>query len=219
MERVNDSLSPLLVLSAFSVSMYLARLITTGSERFSFLNWNLAVAWLPLVCVWALVRQLRIGRWWSWQALLLATLWLIFLPNSFYLVTDFVHLEEPVGVSLLFDTVMLMSFALSGLSLGLSSVYLMHRLLLRRLGQRNVWLILQACFLLSGFAIYLGRNLGWNSWDLLLYPANILLDVGERLVNPTRYISAFTTTLLFYIFLSVTYEAFSAGIKAIKQTK
>ena len=59
--------------------------------------------------------------------------------------------------------------------------------------------------LLSSFAMYLGRDLRWNSWDVLLNPAGIIFDVSERVIDPLDHPEAFTTTLMFFIFLAGLY--------------
>lgn len=59
--------------------------------------------------------------------------------------------------------------------------------------------------LLCSFAIYLGRYLRWNSWDVLINPAGLVFDVTEPFVNPGSHPQAFTTTLMFMVLLSSIY--------------
>ena len=217
--RPEAAFYPLLILSGLSVGLYLLRVLVTGSGRFLFLNWNLLLAWLPLVAVWLLSGYLKTGRWLSWQAIALTVLWLSLLPNSFYLMTDLIHLKNSSHQNLLFDAVMLMSFALTGLILGLVSVFMMHKMLRLYLGRKYGWLVIQACLLLSSFAIYLGRYLGWNSWDLLINPSYILLDLTGRFTNTEDLGMTLRTTILFFCFISVTYMAFYDGLKSLKKAK
>lgn len=217
--RTPAAFYPLLMLSGLSVGLYLLRVLITGSSRFLFLNWNLLLAWLPLVAAWLLSTHLKAGRWLSWQAIALTVLWLGLLPNSFYLMTDLIHLKSSSSQNLLFDAVMLMAFALSGLMLGLVSAYMMHKLLRKRLGRKYGWLAIHACLLLSSFAIYLGRYLGWNSWDLLINPFYILLDLTGRLTDTEDLGMTIRTTILFFCFISVAYIAFYDGVRSVKKAK
>lgn len=217
--RRYPALLPLITLTALSVVLFFCRVIATGNTRFSFLTWNLFLAWLPLFWAWFLVASLKKRRWLSWQSLLLTILWLGFLPNSFYLVTDFIHLRPYAGVSLVFDAVMFMSFSLAGLLLGVIGVFLVHRELIKRLPRIHVWSLLALVFLLVSYAIYLGRYLRWNSWDIITNPDGILFDMIERLSNPVDYPGMFTTTALFFLFISCVYASFYGTLRALKPGK
>jgi uncharacterized membrane protein len=212
-------LLPLLIPSATSILLLLGRVISSESSHFLFLQWNLILAWLPLLWAWLLTRSLYKYSWSSWQPLLFTGLWLVMLPNSFYMVTDFIHLKVMDQMSLLYDVVMLMSFALSGLLLGWVSVYMVQRQLTKRVSSRTIWIILAAVFLMSSFAVYLGRFLGWNSWDIIFNPADILFDVSDRVLNPALYPNTFTTTSLFFVLISSTYASFYALMRAMRQYK
>lgn len=148
--------------------------------------------------------------------MVLTALWLGFLPNSFYLVSDFIHLKDTGEVSVLFDAVLLMSFAWNGLLLGFTAVYMVHVELLKRMPKRQVVQLIAITFILCSFAIYLGRYLAWNTWDILVNPAGILFDLSERVVEPTSYPNTFTTTGLFTITLSTTYYSVCKLIDAIR---
>ena len=70
--------------------------------EFRFLAWNLVLAWIPFLLAVALYDAARRGRSRSllW---LLGVLWLLFLPNAPYIVTDFVHVGRVSGVPVWFD--------------------------------------------------------------------------------------------------------------------
>jgi uncharacterized membrane protein len=72
-----------------------------------------------------------------------------------------------------------------------------------------------AALLLSGFAIYLGRYLRWNSWDILTNPFGLLFDVANNFVNAGEHIFSFSVTLLFFTFLSVIYFVLWRAIQTI----
>ena len=57
---------------------------------------------------------------------------------------------------------------------------------------------------LSGFAIYLGRFLRWNSWDVLFAPT-LVLEIAGALMNPFEHIRPLSVTLVFGIIFALGY--------------
>lgn len=169
--------------SAFAVGLVWLRQEVSGEWRYLNLVWNLFLAWLPFVFALVAYDRDRSGRR-LLVVLLPAALWLAFLPNAPYLVTDYMLLREIEGVPVWFDVVMLTSFAWTGLVLGFVSVYLIQSVARRRAGAVAGWTCAVASLALSGVGIYLGRVLRWNSWDLAVQPTAVLADVVERLQTP-----------------------------------
>ncbi len=195
----------LLGLSAISIFLFVIRAVSYKSYDFWYLNWNLFLAWLPLIFAYYLEIELKNRRLRLPRVIAYSVMWLGFLPNSFYLVTDFIHLQQSPKGTLLLDVVLLLSFTLSGLALGYASVLVVHERLKKYMTRLNADVIIGLVFLLCSFAIYLGRFLRWNTWDVLINPAGILFDVSDRLLNPLQYEQTFTTTALFFFFISATY--------------
>ena len=194
----------LILLSVFALGLSMYRYLSSSTIRYWFLVWNLFLAWLPVIFAWLLYRRTPKGLYWSWPNFGWFALWLLFLPNAFYLISDFVHLRRTGEVSLMFDVVLIGTYALAGLALGYTSLFMMHVRAIQRFGKR-AHLLVAVALLLSGFAIYLGRYLRWNSWDIVTNPFGLLFDVSDSIVNPSEHILTFTTTLLFFTFLSVIY--------------
>jgi uncharacterized membrane protein len=195
--------------SAFAVGMVVLRQRFTGEWRYENLVWNLFLAWLPFVfAVAAYDLDRRRAR--PLGLLALGALWLAFLPNSPYLVTDYMLLRHIDGMPVWFDVVMLTSFAWTGLVLGFVSLYLVQSIVRRRAGALAGWTFAVAALGLSGIGIYLGRVLRWNSWDLAVQPTAVLADVAERLqtarlVGMSLALATFLTLAYatLYAFLSV----------------
>jgi uncharacterized membrane protein len=209
-----SNLSGYLVASGLGLVLVAARLGVTRQFHFLFLPWNLFLAWLPLGFAW-LTRRLAFGapehRWGAWLA---GLAWLLFLPNSPYIFTDFVHLTGSRGTlapPLWFDLVMTLLFALTGLLVGLRSVALMHGLVQDLRGPRAGWLFVAGSLLLSGFGVYLGRFLRWNSWDLFSSPMLLLGDVADRVINPLSDVRGYAFSLLFGTMLFLVY-AMARGV-------
>lgn len=198
-------IASLAALSLVSISLLTLRIQLSDSSRYIFLLWNLVLAVIPLLLAWWLVMRIRKHGWLRPKQLLLTLLWLVFLPNSFYLISDFVHLRQTYEASLLYDIVMLKSFVVAGLVMGYASVYMVHRQLTRRLAAHTSWALISIIFLLSSFAIYLGRFTDWNSWDIVFKPAGLLFDVSDRFINPAIHGETYLTTVTFFVLLLVGY--------------
>lgn len=186
---------------------FLARLVLTGTLRYWFIPENLALAWLGLIFGWLLVRSLQKTRWLTWKNLGLTLLWLFFLPNTWYVLTDYLHVYATGEISQLFDIVMITTLVINGFVLGFTSLYLVHRELYKRLGEARSLAVISTVILLNSFAIYLGRVLRWNSWDVLVNPSGIILSVSDRLIYPLDYPRALNVTLMFFVLLSALYFA------------
>ena len=195
----------LLFSSGVSGLLFIARALSLGSTDYWYLNWNLFLAWLPLLFSYLAIRYVARHGWLHPKGLLLVALWLAFLPNSFYIATDFIHLLESPTSSLLFDTVLILSFTFNGFLLGYLSILPIHSLLIRRLRPTRAHITIAGTFLLCSFAIYLGRYLRWNTWDIVSNPLGLLFDVSERFINPSSHEQTFRTTALFFVLISTFY--------------
>jgi len=197
----------LVAASLVSVGFFAVGAFTNRSLELWYLNWNLFLAWVPIGLMLLLERTLRKRLWSSWQALVLTGLFLAFLPNTFYLMTDVIHLQESARVDLIFDVAMFQSFILNGCVLGFLSVYLLHIELRKRLNDLSSWLLVGTALFITSFAIYIGRELRWNTWDILLNPASILFQVSESILHPTEHHETFSITLSFFVLLTSLYVA------------
>jgi uncharacterized membrane protein len=206
LSRVDQEvLATLLISSLVSLGLLVIRILVTGTMRLSFLAWNLILAWLPLIFAWWLRQRLSRKRPLIWQDVLIGFAWLGFLPNSFYLITDLIHLQSSGEVGLLYDTAMITSFVINGLLLGYVSLFIVHQITKRYLRRRDAYIFAQFALLLSAFAIYLGRYLRWNTWDVVINPAGLLFDVSDRIINPGSHMLTFVVTSTFFVVLGSTY--------------
>lgn len=207
----------LAVATLVSLVFYFYAAWLNHSFEYSYLPWNLFLAWLPLIFAFLLIMQLQKSRWSSWRAMGVSVLWLVFLPNSFYMISDFIHLQEIPRVDILFDVLMFTSFIFTGVLLGFSSLYLIHNQLRRRLTERAAAYWLGVTLLICSFAIYVGRDLRWNSWDILTNPAGLLFDVSDRLMHPGAYPQMLVTVISFTALLSTMYFLVWRGIQLLRR--
>ncbi len=206
----------LVAASLVSVGLFAYGAWRNHSSDFNYLVWNLFLAWLPLLFAVRLVTLLRRKLWSSWEALGYSVLWLIFLPNSFYMISDFIHLLDVQRVNVLYDAVMFTSFIYTGVILGFSSLYLVHLQLKRRLESQAATLAVVLTLLVCCFAVYIGRDLRWNSWDVLTNPGGLLFDLSDRLQHPASYPRMVLTVTSFFVLLASMYGLMWRGARLLR---
>jgi uncharacterized membrane protein len=197
------------VASALCLGLELVRERHFGAMDFRFLVWNLILAWLPMLLVLVVYDRYRRGT-----ALIrlapLAALWLLFLPNAPYIVTDFVHLSASTPAPLWFDGVELSAFAWTGMLLGFASLYLMHAVARHRFGGAVGWIGVLGVLALVSAGVYLGRVKRWNSWDLLTQPGSMLAQLHAHLADSASLGRAVGATLAMTLLLALAYVVFYA---------
>ncbi len=199
-----------------NLGFFTVRVISAGTLRYAFLFWNLLLAWLPLLFAWLLKESLKKQPWRSPKPIIYAALWLGFLPNSFYMVSDLIHLQSTGEVSLLYDSVMFFSFIFTSFALGFTSLFIVQRELHEKLKLKSTHAIMAGILFLCSFAIYLGRDFRLNSWDVLVNPAGLLFDVSDQFVNPAAHPQLITTTLMFFALLIGMYAVIWQVIRALE---
>ena len=125
------------------------------------------------------------------------------------MITDFVHLHTSGLFPLWYDIGLLATFSWTGCFLAVASLRTMHVVAQALVGNLMSWLFVLGAVVLSGFGVYLGRFLRWNSWDLLLEPRALLGDIAVRLAHPRSDPQAVGVTLVFAAFLLVCYLTFT----------
>jgi uncharacterized membrane protein len=195
----------LVVASAACSALVAARVTHTGRTTYTFLVYNLALAWIPVA--FAAAAYALGGVRSRTSAVLLAGCsagWLLFFPNAPYLVTDLVHLKVHANRLFWFDVLTLPSFAWTGMALGFLSLFLMQRLVEDRAGRVWSWLFVGVALPAAAFGIYLGRFRRWNSWDLVLDPVSLVADVLGTLLHPAQNaaVGAFCAVLAGVMFVA-----------------
>ena len=123
------------------------------------------------------------------------------------MLTDFIHVQPTGQINMMYDIVMVSSLVLVGFILGFTSLWLVHRRLLASLDARLAHGMVALVLLLSSFAIYLGRELRWSSWDVVTNPSGLVLNISDRVVDPLGNQHSLNITGLFFVLLGTTYLA------------
>lgn len=200
MKKKNLSFAWLSVL--FFLALLTARVVVCGKLTFVFLLWNIFLAIVPYFISTYLTSC---NKWMQWFVFVA---WLLFFPNAPYVITDLLHLFERPNIPLWFDVVLLFSAAWLGLLFGLMSLVHVEKWLLQNLNQQKTNWILFSCMMLSGFGVYLGRFLRFNSWDAVHDPGALLYSIGSRMMNPVDHLRTWGFTVLFGLMVWLIYKTF-----------
>jgi len=194
----------LIISCGFSCFLLAARVFITGHLTYIFLLWNLFLAFLPYaitVLLWAHSRTTN-------NKMILVgfmILWLLFIPNSFYILTDLFHLDNFHSAPKWFDLLMIFSFAWNGLLLGLMSVRKTELILEVVSGRGFSFLIVFIVMWLNAFGIYIGRYLRFNSWDIIMQPFSLFNEMLEILLHPVRNKMEWGMIMVYALFMTVLY--------------
>ena len=195
----------LIIASGTSGALVLARIVSTGNINYSFLIWNLFLAWLPMILALLACEKYQSASGRNWQFLGLSVAWLLFFPNAPYIFTDLIHLTTRFYPHFWVDLSLILLCALTGLVLGFVSLYLMQSVVAQMFGRAASWFFIGAVAALSGFGIYLGRFLRFNSWDVLFKPWQLYQGIGNWVADPLANSTSLAFPLLFATFVFITY--------------
>ena len=205
-------------LSLLVVAMVAVRVRYTGYDTYSNLVWNLFLAWVPLGFALVVYDGARRGLRGLWL-ITFGALWLLFLPNAPYLITDMKYIRELGGAPIWYDAALTGSAAFAGLALGFISLFLIHSVAHRYFGAVWAWIGVWAVLALSSVGVFLGRFQRFNSWDVFTDPKPILDDVAKGLTNPHDYPKVVAVTMVFSGFLVGTYLIFYGVVRLTALTR
>lgn len=193
--------SIMLLFTAYCLILLVVRAKLTNSIYLFFLIWNLFLAFLPYLFISFLKMQTVIQKS-KIKTIILLLLWLLFLPNSFYILTDLIHLTRSNNHLIWFDLVVISSYALIGFTLGIVSMIEFEDFIKMYIPQIITNLIIPAICFLCGIGIYLGRVLRFNSWDIMSNP----LEIGRALVITVSSANTLLFSLYFGMYIYLLYS-------------
>ncbi|MFC4384085.1 DUF1361 domain-containing protein [Chryseobacterium bernardetii] len=195
----------LVFMTLFCLSLSLFRYYITETKVFFFLNWNLFLAWVPLLLS-TLILTFHIKS--KISITLIIIVWILFFPNSPYILTDLFHLKVRNTIPIWYDLIVILSYAWTGLICGFLSLIDIEKLLSDYNNERTINGIVVLFLFMSSFGVYLGRFLRWNSWDILNNPFGLFNDIVVRFIYPLEYTKTWGVTLLMGIMLNFMYFTF-----------
>ena len=175
----------ILPLAVFACVLWVVRDTVLGERLWFSMIWNMFLAWVPygFACLMLIINTHKDSKWWKLSLLPLGALWLLFFPNAPYMLTTYIHfnfvgfiVEDMIifGIQPWYDFVFFTSAILSGVLAGLASLIIIHKLLEKYFTKIIAWGAIIIINFLSSWAIYLGRFIRFNSWDIFNDPLILL---------------------------------------------
>ena len=194
------------VLTIHAIILLFFALILLYQSRFAFLIWNIILALIPFDLS-LLGRLFKNSRW----RYLIGVVWLLFFPNALYMITDFSHLSSiGVGLSTAFQFVeyaILAGGIFIGVTLGMTSLFILYPLFIpnhqRLVNQAVTFGVLSVC---SSVAIYIGRFLQINSWDVFYQLHTTIASVLSILNQSDFWIFVIAFSILQLILMLMGYQ-------------
>jgi len=167
-----------------------------------FLVWNLALAWVPFIA--AIGVDFFIRRRHYVATAVSAAIWIAFLPNAPYLVSDLTHYRSE-SVTPWLDLVRLVAFGWAGCLLVVASLRIVHLVVSQRAGVLVGWLVVAGAAIASGAGVVLGRFARLNSWELFTAPTSVAAEsVGLAGSGRAVGVGVFFAVLVAVLYVSTT---------------
>jgi uncharacterized membrane protein len=162
-----------------------------------WMSFNLSLALIPVILAWlAYYIKNKLLK------IFLLIIWLMFIPNTIYIVTDILHLINQADNVGIFGTIILYIQYFIFLSLGLLayvlSLYPIEKILKKHYKKQKekINILLITINFLIGFGIVLGRVHRLNSWDLILELQKVFDAIKEIAFSPNMILLAILFGLL-----------------------
>jgi uncharacterized membrane protein len=208
LEKKQNSI--LILLALVSLGLLLLRVKFTQEIYLLFLIWNLFLAYIPYFLSYN-IKTVVPG---TFSFYFIGITWLLFLPNSFYLITDFIHVHHFNNYQYLFDILLLTSFTIAGFYSGVLSLFDIHFLLQMKYSLKKSWLQIGVIIYLSAFGIYLGRILRFNSWDIIRHPFTLFYHSWKSIQNSETLLFSLALGTLIFIIYFISYSYNNKKIKS-----
>ena len=195
----------LLASSFFSCMLLLGRVLVTQSLGYIFLPWNLFLAFVPYwITRWTAGNPGIIQN--KIKLIIALAAWLLFIPNSFYIITDLFHFTNIRSAPKWFDLLLIFSFAWNGILCGIISLRRVEIIMMELLRRKSFSiLVVFAVMWLSSFGVYIGRYLRFNSWDVVTDPFSLAGEIFNMIIHPFHNLYPWGMTLCYSIFMTFLY--------------
>jgi uncharacterized membrane protein len=195
----------LIVSSGFSCLLLAGRMLATGSFEYIFLPWNLLLAFIPYWITRWMTKNIGVITH-RIKLFIILTVWLLFIPNSFYIITDLFHFTEIHSAPAWFDLLLIFSFAWNGIACGIISIRKIEILLKSLLQRKNIsFILIFTVMWLNAFGVYIGRYLRFNSWDVITNPFALARDIFNMIIHPFQNMYPWGMTISYSIFMTLLY--------------
>lgn len=181
--------------------------------------WNLFLAFIPLTLSFYLFRPSAIRNvvWWATLLVFIA-----FLPNAPYILTDSIHIIElsqdyPTWATILVLIPQYVLFIVAGFEAYAICLTKLDNYLSSFFNPKYIFAIDLIVHGLCVVGIYIGRFERFNSWDLLTRPQAVIQTTIENLLAPDKLL-AMAIALLFIWLLSELVKLANSRIMPTEQS-
>jgi len=195
----------LIILLIFSIILNILRIVIWDKYSFVYILWNIFLAIVPFVISYTLLKINNRKRLSKLVFFCFFIIWLIFIPNSPYILTDFIHLGEIRIIPVLYDAILLFVSAYVGIMFGVYSIKHIENILKTMYSTKISFSIVTLIVFIMSFGVYVGRFLRFNSWDMFAKPVIFINGIKEILQDSDLLIESFLYTLLFFSFIFIFY--------------
>lgn len=199
----------LLMFTIANLAILFFRNFIVGDHFFNFLLSNLLSGIIPFIIAAAIHYFNR--RLSNFFFIIACLLWLLFYPNSPYMISDLIHPSQDPGNTankslIIYDTLIVFSIAMLSVFYGFVSLKIMFNVLRKRFGNKFAHTAIFISLCLSCLGFYMGRELiskikmgnGYlYSWEIFLEPGSILKTVWENLFPIQDHLPAYYMMALF----------------------
>ena len=194
----------------FSLVLIFLRFYFFHNRSLNWMAWNIFLGFIPFFISSVFLYLNQKNRLINIIFILGSIVWLLFLPNAPYLVTDIIHVRNNGFVPPVYDALLLFSSGVLGMLFFVYSVFDMEQILKTKMKEKYINLVVLSTLFLTSFGIYLGRFLRFNSWDVLTSHISFASDVWFVFSRYSNYLEFIFFILLFFSFLSVFYYSWKS---------
>lgn len=190
----------------------LAEAFGAFNQYSGWIVWNLFLAFIPLILsFWLFLRKSKRRSLFWWLGLII---FILFLPNAPYLLTDIIHLIEAIraGYSIWITTLVFIPLHLLAIWAGweayVVSVINQSHYLKKHGAAKFVFTSELMTHILAAIGIFLGRFRRFNSWDLVTKPDVLFMaTIGDLTAKKPLLVIAITfiiLTILYWLTKQIT---------------
>ena len=177
------------------------RCIFTLNLHYTFLIWNLLISFVPYI----ISKKLVSVKHNNFASFLLLLGWLIFFPACIYPLTDLLQLKPTGEISLIYDTLMFLSFAVAGLLPGLLSLRNIETFLKHHTSGFFTKFSLIAFIFISSYSVCLVRFLHLKDWDVISDFKRMVFASRHSILYPADDFRIWIIILLLVLLIDMLY--------------
>lgn len=171
-----------------------------------WMTYNLCLGVIAVTAGWIAIKKPHF-----WFRMVFGLVWLLFMPNTLYILTDIIHLarqwnmvEDEIKIFLVLQYALLMLLAIA---LFVCGIYAFEKFLIKILPKRK-YLILAILIIMNfviGFGVTMGRIEGTTSWE-------VVTNTG-KVINDSVRVATSSSSMMLAVFFGIVGNAIYFSLK------